>query len=292
MVLKRAFVCELHEPGTIPSVNIAKPVRWPYSHDRSSARCRAARSSSASRSSSSCPRRAARRRHRAGVCQRHRHGRRPGDRGRRRVLSRPAVSSRQAPPAVARAPQADPLLHLHRLRAGDPHRRVLPALRRCCCSSTSARTWCRAESARSSDRARLVGARAPRSRFSATGGRDVARIARRGRRACSAEFPGVVDRRRPGRPAVRVAAHDAERSAPSTVGVDGEVELAAGPWAHVDPPTSRPGVDWLRRASRGCSAALADRERVGRASRDACLVRGVAFPDSPTPGYAVIVDLP
>ena len=51
----------------------------------------------------------------------------------------------EAPPAVARPPQADPLVHLHRLHSGDPDRRVLPARAASCCSTTSARTWCRAE---------------------------------------------------------------------------------------------------------------------------------------------------
>ncbi len=39
------------------------------------------------------------------------------------------VRARQAAAAVARPPEADPLLHLHRLRAGHPDRRVLPAVR-------------------------------------------------------------------------------------------------------------------------------------------------------------------
>ena len=47
--------------------------------------------------------------------------------GRRRLLSRARPGAREAPAAVARAPQADHLLHLHRLHPGHPDHRVLPA---------------------------------------------------------------------------------------------------------------------------------------------------------------------
>jgi len=56
----------------------------------------------------------------------------------------------------------------------------------------------------------------------------------------------------------------------------------AGPWSHVDPPAGIPA--WIDCS--GFSGVLA------YAHPDAhLLLRGVAFPDSPRPGYAVVVDL-
>src|SRR5258708_15346439 len=64
----------------------------------------------------------------------------------------------------------------------------------------------------------------------------------------------------------------------------------AGRWSHVDPPRSVPA--WI--ACPGYSGVFAYSHRKTAAGDDAdthLLVRSVAFPDSPRPGYAVVVDL-
>ena len=65
-------------------------------------------------------------------------------------------------------------------------------------------------------------------------------------------------------------------------------ELRAGPWMHVDPPTSVP--TWI--GCEGFAGLLAFSH--SETSRDVTemFVRGAGFPDSAMPGYAVIVDLP
>ena len=58
-----------------------------------------------------------------------------------RVFRRPAHRPRpKRQSAVARPPQADPLLHLRRPRAGAAHHHLLPGVRRCSCSAASAST--------------------------------------------------------------------------------------------------------------------------------------------------------
>src|SRR5438477_5412841 len=64
--------------------------------------------------------------------------------------------------------------------------------------------------------------------------------------------------------------------------------LRAGPWLHVDPPTSAPA--WI--GCEGFAGLLASSHHEGSGEATEMFVRGVAFPDSPMPGYAVIVDLP
>ena len=118
---------QLHDPGTITSsVNIAKPAAWP-NHFCARSRPRDHRRASPSSCVVSLLRLAG-----GGVpalLDVDRLDRRHRDRGRRGVLSHSAVPARQATAAVARPPQADPLVHLHRGRPGDPDRGVLPARR-------------------------------------------------------------------------------------------------------------------------------------------------------------------
>jgi phosphoserine phosphatase RsbU/P len=64
--------------------------------------------------------------------------------------------------------------------------------------------------------------------------------------------------------------------------------LRAGPWAHLDPPASVPA--WI--GCEGFAGLLASSHREPSGDVAAMFVRGVAFPDSPMPGYAVVVDLP
>jgi sigma-B regulation protein RsbU (phosphoserine phosphatase) len=64
----------------------------------------------------------------------------------------------------------------------------------------------------------------------------------------------------------------------------------SGPWTHLDPPRDLPA--WIDCS--GFSGVLAYSHRRVEAGDDEdthLLVRGVAFPDSPRPGYAVVVDL-
>jgi sigma-B regulation protein RsbU (phosphoserine phosphatase) len=117
------------------------------------------------------------------------------------------------------------------------------------------------------------------------GGRDVASILTRRQANAGAEYPDLsmavlpVDR--------------ACDSATSSVGPPpSDVKaLTSGPWHHIEPPTTLPS--WI--GCRGFSGVLAyshQRMVTGPAAADThLLVRGVAFPDSPRPGYAVVVDL-
>ena len=217
-MLKRACVVSFTMPVTIHAANIAKSTSMAdmriaaatlpaASRDgvRGALFAHAARPRDRRRrrrSSSSCCCSAVAARRRAAVRRRRRHRRRP--RARRRRAPTFVVQLfvlAQAAAAVARAPQADPVVRLHRLRAGAADRRVLPAVRASCCSTTSARTWCRPGCARSSDQARFL-AQSAALEIQRGGGRDVAEHPRtRGRRAPRRELPGVslavvpVDRR-------------------------------------------------------------------------------------------------
>jgi serine phosphatase RsbU (regulator of sigma subunit) len=66
--------------------------------------------------------------------------------------------------------------------------------------------------------------------------------------------------------------------------------VTAGPWSHVDPPRAVP--TWI--GCSGYSGVFAYSHKKMSAGDDAdthLLVRSVAFPDTPRPGYAVVVDL-
>jgi len=115
------------------------------------------------------------------------------------------------------------------------------------------------------------------------GGRDLASIITRQQANLATEYPeasiAVVPMNRACEP-----------------GSDAKFETAdlrpatAGPWSHVDPPREVPA--WIDCS--GFSGVLAYSHHRVADSPEAdthLLVRGVAFPDSPRPGYAVIVDL-
>jgi serine phosphatase RsbU (regulator of sigma subunit) len=126
------------------------------------------------------------------------------------------------------------------------------------------------------------------------GGRDAADVIRR-RLASAGEFPDlsivVV-------PVDRACADTAKPSASGSPSGRPATPPTAGPWAHVEPPQSVPS--WIDCS--GFSGVLAysmphadgrTNEGTGIGVEDAhMLVRAVAFPDSPRPGYAVVVDLP
>jgi serine phosphatase RsbU (regulator of sigma subunit) len=93
-------------------------------------------------------------------------------------------------------------------------------------------------------------------------------------------------------PGLSIAVVPVHRACADTSGQDQpSTPAVAGPWAHVDPPAALPG--WI-----GCSGfagVLAYSHRVGTAGADEdthVLVRAAAFPDSPRPGFAVVIDMP
>jgi serine phosphatase RsbU (regulator of sigma subunit) len=64
----------------------------------------------------------------------------------------------------------------------------------------------------------------------------------------------------------------------------------SGPWTHLDPPRDLPA--WIDCSGFSGVLAYSHRRVVAGDEEDThLLVRGVAFPDSPRPGYAVVVDL-
>jgi len=66
--------------------------------------------------------------------------------------------------------------------------------------------------------------------------------------------------------------------------------LKAGPWSHVDPPTTLPS--WIPCDGFTGVLAYSHRRTVDSPAEDTHLmVRSVAFPDAPRSGYAVVVDL-
>jgi HAMP domain-containing protein len=66
--------------------------------------------------------------------------------------------------------------------------------------------------------------------------------------------------------------------------------MTVGPWSHVDPPQTIPS--WIDCAGFSGVLAYTHRRLGATPDRDThLLVRAVAFPDSPRPGYAVVVDL-
>jgi len=111
------------------------------------------------------------------------------------------------------------------------------------------------------------------------GGRDVPALLTRKRQGVQSEFPGS---------SLAVVPVD-RRCAATGGGTDAAVlpltrPVTEGPWSHIDPPTSVPR--WI--GCEGFSGLLA----YSRGEDTYMFVRAVAFPDSPTPGYAVTVDLP
>jgi len=131
-----------------------------------------------------------------------------------------------------------------------------------------------------SDRAHAV-AQSTAIEIQRVGGRDIASILAR-RAANAAEGRGmslaVVPVRRT---CAAPAAGSADAPQPSAM-------TTAGPWEHLDAPSSIP--DWV--PCTGFSGVFAYTHRGDSGERDThMLVRAVSFPDSARPGYAVVVDL-
>jgi sigma-B regulation protein RsbU (phosphoserine phosphatase) len=120
------------------------------------------------------------------------------------------------------------------------------------------------------------------------GGRDVSNILVRRQASAAAQFPDMsmavvgVDRVCGTAPSVASSAQSAQTS---------DVRLqTSGPWAHLDPPRVVPA--WIECPAFSGVLAYSHRRMVDGPEADThLLVRAVAFPDSPRPGYAVVVDL-
>jgi phosphoserine phosphatase RsbU/P len=127
------------------------------------------------------------------------------------------------------------------------------------------------------DQARFI-AQSTALEIQRAGGRDAAGILARRQSTAAEQFP------------------DLSMTLVSTSGVCGNVDaspvahFAAGPWRHLAPPEQLPS--WIDCAGFAGVLAYAHRAQSEVPEEDThLLVRGVAFPDSPRPGYAVIVDL-
>src|SRR4051812_22324545 len=115
------------------------------------------------------------------------------------------------------------------------------------------------------------------------GGRDIASVLTRRQATAAEQYPGVSIA------VVPVSSACSGGAATSRVQV-----LSAGPWAHVAPPRELPS--WID--CRGFSGVFAYSHKRVAPPRDVdvdtdthLLVRGVGYPDSGQPGYAVVVDL-
>ena len=122
------------------------------------------------------------------------------------------------------------------------------------------------------------------------------------RMPASSDIEGAVERRQAGAasryPGASYAVLPVQRNCRPTATAAGRTvivseSILAGPWAHVDVPSTVPG--WVSCA--GHAGLLAYREMVDGPegavpARTRLAVRAVALPDVATPGYAVIVDVP
>jgi sigma-B regulation protein RsbU (phosphoserine phosphatase) len=122
------------------------------------------------------------------------------------------------------------------------------------------------------------------------GGRDVAGILARRQTNAAGKYQGVsfavvpVDRACP-----QLSTGHAQVST-SRVDTSLSKAVTAGPWAHLPPPRAIP--EWIDCAGFSGVLAYSHRRLIDVPDEDTHLVvRSAAFPDSPQPGYAVIVDL-
>src|SRR5437870_5347838 len=131
-----------------------------------------------------------------------------------------------------------------------------------------------------SDEARFI-ARSTALEIQRAGGRDVTAIVSGRQANAGQQFPGMSLAVVPfNRPCAQTGGDTTATAAPIA---------AVGPWAHTDPPPTIPS--WIDCA--GFGGLLAYSHPVPNAKNEVhMLVRAVAFPDSPLPGYAIVVDLP
>ncbi|MBI4487160.1 MAG: hypothetical protein HY655_14240, partial [Acidobacteria bacterium] len=137
-----------------------------------------------------------------------------------------------------------------------------------------------------SDQARFI-AQSTAAEIQRDSGRDVGGVLARRQAGANQEFPGAslavvpVDR-----PCAQIAATAGERPAQKTTAL-----ATAGPWTHVEPVRDLP--PWVDCAGFSGVLAYAHRHGGNPPQEDTHMVlRAVAFPESPAPGYSVIVDLP
>jgi phosphoserine phosphatase RsbU/P len=125
------------------------------------------------------------------------------------------------------------------------------------------------------------------------GGRDVAGIIAHRHTLATAQFPEVSIAVVPVARSCGTSEVGSLKSGPSRQTSDFKLQTFenAGQWTHVDPPRSVPA--WI--GCPGYSGVFAySHRKLAAAGDDAdthLLVRSVAFPDSPRPGYAIVVDL-
>jgi sigma-B regulation protein RsbU (phosphoserine phosphatase) len=114
------------------------------------------------------------------------------------------------------------------------------------------------------------------------GGRDSASIIARRQVNASGQYPEM---------SIAVVPINRDCASPGPAPPPPDVKpQTSGPWTHLDPPRDIPG--WIDCA--GFAGVLAYSHRQAATSDDSdthLLVRGVAFPDAPRAGYAVVVDL-
>jgi sigma-B regulation protein RsbU (phosphoserine phosphatase) len=120
------------------------------------------------------------------------------------------------------------------------------------------------------------------------GGRDVTNILARRQANANGQYPeisiAVVPVNRP----CGTQAGNGNGNPFQVPDVQSAIQIS-GPWTHLDPPREVPA--WIDCPGFAGVLAYSHRQTAGRDSHAHLLARGVAFPDAPRPGYAVIVDL-
>jgi hypothetical protein len=125
------------------------------------------------------------------------------------------------------------------------------------------------------------------------GGRDVAGIIAHRQTTAATQFPEVSIAVVPVARGCAKSEVGSLKSGPLRQTADFKLQTfeTAGEWTHIDPPRTVPA--WIE--CRGYSGVFAYSHRKVAATEGEAdthlLVRSVAFPDTPRPGYAVIVDL-
>jgi sigma-B regulation protein RsbU (phosphoserine phosphatase) len=131
------------------------------------------------------------------------------------------------------------------------------------------------------DEARFI-ARSTALEIQRAGGRDVTAIVSGRQANAGQQFPGMSLAVVPvNRPCAQTDGDVTPTNAPIAF---------AGPWAHTDPPRTIPS--WIGCPGFGGLLAYSHPIPTSPPDETHMLVRAVAFPDSPLPGYAVVVDLP
>src|SRR5437773_1163276 len=130
-----------------------------------------------------------------------------------------------------------------------------------------------------SDEARFL-ARSTALEIQRSGGRDTAAIVAARYTNASQTFPNISFAIVP----VNRACAETGEGEPAVTGA----VTSAGPWSHVDPPKTVP--NWIGCAGFGGLIAYQHPVENSKNYEAHILVRAAAFPDSPRPGYVVVVD--